>query len=101
MSDMERNKGVLTPCSKEEVLSRYPDCDLNDLDYDTHGAYMRLKDSFFRVQWEVRADSGGGFCDVGQHPNGFIQFHTYHYNGGGSLEEVLEYSLTAVTIENK
>lgn len=102
MSDMERNKGVLVPCTKEEILAKYPECDFDDLQYDTNYEYTKIKGHFFRLHWEVQGDTASeGFCDLHQDGRGLIHFHSYHYNGAGSLEELLEYNMSAVTLDNE
>ena len=91
MSDMERNKGTLYPATMEEIKAKYPEASLDDLRWDTDDEYIDVGGSLFRVDWDVKRDCDvPEFSDVTKTPDGTIYFHTWHYNGGGSLEEVLE-----------
>ncbi len=89
MSEMERNKGIL----------RYMSVDTENFtedDFDTYrdNGFMVLSNEIYQVEWEVKSDTDCyEFSEVEANPDGTIYFHTMHYNGGGSLEEVLEKKL--------
>lgn len=89
MSTVERNKGMLKEVAVREIIDQ--GLDLNNL-YDT--GYMRLKDKYYKVEYEVEGEEDCSyFAEVTKCPystEDVYYFHTLHYNGGGSLEEVLE-----------
>lgn len=93
MSQMERNKGTLkyVPVDTE---------DFTEEDFDTYreNGFMVIDDEIWEITYEVKRDSECyGFTDIECNPDGTYSFHTYHYNGGGSLEEVLERGLRKLT----
>lgn len=92
MSTVERNKGTLREVSASQLLNL--DLDLNDL-YDTN--YMRLNDKYYSVEYEVESEEDCSyFVELEKCPystSDTYHFHTLHYNGGGSLEEILEDSI--------
>ena len=107
MSEMERNKGWLTKVadSAEEFCKR--DMHMGDLppaykDWEeffreevsgSDSGYMILKGAVYEVYYEVEADTTSySFSDLVVRDN-VIHFHTMHYNGGGSLEDVIEAKL--------
>lgn len=97
MSDMERNKGKLFPCEIGDIESKFPDADFDDFDdleYDTNDEFICINTSLFRVEWEVKKDSEvPEFAEVNTNEDGSINFHTYHYNGGGHWTEIVESGL--------
>jgi hypothetical protein len=53
----------------------------------------------YSVEWEIkRGTSCPEFADVKVNEDGSIDFHTYHYNGGGHWSEIVEDELNK---ENK
>ena len=95
MSEVERNKGRLVPVTEEEVLKAFPDLlDCDDLAFDTGYNVFRIRGQFYWVEWEVKRETDTpSFADVSTNEDGSIDFHTMHYNGGGSVDEVIERSL--------
>lgn len=86
MSEMERNKGVLIP---EHIDTE----DYAEDDFDTlqENGFMVIDGEVYSVKYEVEDEQDCyGFADVTVKDDGTVEFHTYHYNGGGSLEEVIE-----------
>ncbi len=107
MSETERNKGTLTPVDpeivKRKAIERYGDVfddvesQISELMCDSD--FMKINGVYYRCEYEVEAETDGcDFADVKMDGNK-IHFHTMHYNGGGSLEEVLEAALKSK--ENK
>lgn len=109
MSNMERNKGVLTPVpfTEEDALKLieaageklFDDYDnamqqvLDDLGWYTQ-ELVKVGKRIYKVVWEVEGDTDyPDFADVERLPNGDISFHTYHYNGGAHWTEVVEGAL--------
>lgn len=95
MSDYERNKGKLEKVSAEAIKNEFPDVDFDDLPWTTDGKYEKVGEGFYRVYWEVNgATDVPKFAEVSESPDGrFIDFHTYHYNGGAHWTEVVEDAL--------
>lgn len=89
MSEMERNKGKLIPTGVDTEH-------FTDDDWDTYyeNGFITVHGEIYEVEWEVRRDSDGvEFADVEVNRDGTIDFHTYHYNGSASLDEVIEGAL--------
>ena len=88
MSSLERNKGRLVPVTDNPTLG-FADFDtLYDL------GMFRINNKEYKVEWEVKADEECFyFADVKENPDGSIDFHTLHYNGGGYWTEVIEEAL--------
>lgn len=103
MSELERNKGKLYPVSydlvKEKAFSKYgymfgDDVDVLIDEFCFESNYMKIGDQFYRCEFEVEYETDiDDLCDVDRNIDGTIEFHTIHYNGGGSLEEVIESGL--------
>lgn len=89
MSTVERNKGKLIPTNVDtEFFSE------DDFDSYTENGYMVIDGEIYEVEWEVEGEYDCSyFADVVVNADGSINFHTLHYNGGGSLEEVIESQL--------
>ena len=104
MSELERNKGVATPVSyeivKEEAIKRYGgvfddlETCIGELMCDAD--FMKLNGQYYTCRLIVDSDKDLDLCDVSLNEDGSVEFHTIHYNGGGSLEEVLESSLKSL-----
>jgi hypothetical protein len=97
---MERNKGKLIPVAesceeycknigiatpepyssfREYILEEYWDKDI-----------VVLGEKVYKVEWEVKGETECfDFADVNELGDGSIEFHTMHYNGGGSFEEAV------------
>lgn len=91
MSDVERNKGVLTPISLETVLTMWPEFDAEDSLETTDGNIVVLKGSLYWVHFEVKCEIDCMyFCELNHKLDGSIHFHTLHYNGGAYWLEVIE-----------
>lgn len=93
MSSLERNKGSLVEIGKVEDFQHSMDED--DLyDYLEDKGMLQIGDKIYTVAWEVKSDYDScDFCDITEDDLGVIHFHSVHYNGGASLEEVLEEEL--------
>lgn len=92
MSTVERNKGVLREVTIHQIREEFPSADLSDLEWGTNGKYVRIKDKYFRVFWEVQSESDCSyFCNVVKDDiDDSIHFHTLHYNGAAHWTELLE-----------
>ena len=89
MSDYERNKGKLLPI---DVDTEH----FTDEEFDTYreNGFIVIDNEIYKVVWEVQCFMDYvEFADVVQTEGGTIHFHTLHYNGGASLEEVIEDAL--------
>lgn len=88
MSEMERNKGKLYPINVDTE-------NFTEEDFDSYRekGFMVLNGEIFKVGYEVKSEKGM-MCFSEVVDDGInITFHTIHYNGGGSLEEVLQQEL--------
>lgn len=89
MSDYERNKGKLIPLGVD--TENFSD---EDFEAYTENGFAVIDGEVYEVQWEVeRANDVPEFADVNVNADGSIDFHTYHYNGGGHWTEVIEEAL--------
>lgn len=89
MSSMERNKGKLIPVNIDTE-------DYTEEDFDTlaeNNMYV-IGGEVYKVEWEVEAETDTlDFADVYVYPDGRIDFHTLHYNGGAHWTEIIEEKL--------
>lgn len=92
MSTVERNKGILTEVTIQQIKEDFPSADLYDLEWDTNGKYVRIRDKYFRVFWEVQGERDCNyFCEVARDEiDDSIHFHILHYNGAAHWTELLE-----------
>ncbi len=92
MSTVERNKGRLKEVCVTQIIEEFKGADLDDLEWYTDGKYVRIKEKYFEVYWEVKGEEDCSyFCEVEEdNRDGSIHFHTLHYNGGGHWTELLE-----------
>ena len=89
MSDYERNKGKLIPVGVD--TEHFTD---EDFEAYVENGFAFIDGEVYEVQWEVeRANDVPEFADVHVNEDGSIDFHTYHYNGGGHWTEVIEDAL--------
>lgn len=103
MSRMELNKGKLTPvyATPEELAENnvhgdswkeYYDSPL--IHFEDHAeeyGFCRIDGKYYKIDWEVDGgDIEDGFADINVNEDGSIDFHTYHYNGGGHWTEIVE-----------
>ena len=90
MSEVERNKGKLIPTGIDTEL-------FNEEDFDNlfENGFVEINGEIYEVQWEVKRDTDtlDYFAEVTENPDGSIDFHTMHYNGGGHWTEVVEWAL--------
>lgn len=90
MSDYERNKGRLKYAGVDTE-------NFTDEDFETYqdNGFAIIDGEVFEVEWEVRRDTDGmpEFAEVKEDEDGWISFHTYHYNGGAHWTEVVEGAL--------
>lgn len=90
MSSLERNKGKMTPTGVKTAGMSWEE--LDEI-YDS-GDKIIVNGEVYSVEWEVYSETDDmSFSDVVKNEDGTITFHTIHYNGGGSLSEVIEQSL--------
>lgn len=90
MSSMERNKGVLKPVSVNTE-------NFTGEDFETYreNGFFVINGEIYRSLYEVKRETDHhGFSEVEIDESGNIHFHTLHYNGGGSLEEVIEMEIS-------
>lgn len=86
MSEMERNRGLLVP-----LIGRISQSVQDDP--SEHGL-IEINGTLYKPLFEVeRETEANGFAFVRKGDNNIIVFHTLHYNGGASLEEVIESAL--------
>jgi len=75
MSAYERNKGTLIPTGID--TEHYTDDNFDDLYSE---GFIVVDGEVYEVEWEIQED-------------GSISFHSLHYNGGCSLEDMIEDAL--------
>ena len=86
MSTVERNKGKLIPVDPENVV----DSSDEDLYDDFRYNHIKIGDKWFKIEKTIATDYDSDyFCDIVDNKDGTFDFHSMHYNGGGSLSEVL------------
>lgn len=106
MSSMEFNMGKLIPIEmNEKIAKKFLKKKGITTISNGYTVFEHLRDEFwdelieinskwYRVEFKV---NGAGDCSglelATTQPDGSIEFMTYHYNGGGSMEEVIESSL--------
>lgn len=89
MSDYERNKGKLIPIHIDTEH-------FTDEEWETYeeNGFAVIDGEIYEVQWEVKQENDvPEFAQVSKNPDGTIDFHTYHYNGGAHWTEVVENAL--------
>lgn len=98
MSAYERNKGKLEKVFAEVITKSYPDIDFEDLLWTTNEEFVEIGAEFYKVYWEVRGETDTPeFAEVFATEDGrFLNFHTYHYNGGAHWSDVVEDRLKAI-----
>lgn len=88
MSTIERSKGRLIPVTDNPTLC------FADFDTLYDMGMFRLNGKEYKVEWEVHSEKDCSyFADVKENPDGSIDFHTLHYNGGAYWTEVIEDAL--------
>lgn len=95
MSDYERNKGRL----------KYAGIDtenFTDEDFETYqeNGFTVIEGEIYEIEWEVCRDTDTfpEFAEVKEGEDGWISFHTYHYNGSAHWTEVVGGELTKLNI---
>lgn len=106
MSDMEYNKGRLIPtnltyddiivkagCNPEDIPSYYTKEEwCYDLCHNLNNVI--LKGVVYEVLWKVKAgELEDNLLNLTKHSDGSIDFATYHYNGCGGWESIVEAEL--------
>lgn len=90
MSELERNRGNLYCVGPASDVQGDMDC-YEFSDYLEEKGMLKIGDNIYTIVWYVESDTDCSFfAEVTPDDDGTITFHTMHYNGGGSLEEVLE-----------
>lgn len=89
MSTVERNKGTLVKVGTVKDIQ-------GDMDTDTFyefmelKGYLKIKGKIYSVDFDVESERDCDyFAEVREIGEGVFSFHTLHYNGSASLEEVL------------
>ena len=89
MSYNERNKGILIPTNVD--TEHFTD---EDFECFQEEGFMVIDSEIYSVEWEIkRGEPCEEFAKVNVLDDGRIKFHTQHYNGCGSLEDVIENAL--------
>lgn len=86
MSTVERNKGKLIPIDPSKVIDNWDDEGYDDF----HAEHTVINGVWYKIEKSMKTDYDADyFCDIVDNKDGTFSFHTMHYNGGGSLGEVL------------
>lgn len=109
MSQMEWNKGVLTPITID--INAYA-CSVIDYIEFLHSGYDQVLDmlldrpevysvhfidnKYYKVSFEVEGEEYYDPTRIAVSDDGAISFLTYHYNGGGHWTEVIEHELEKI-----
>lgn len=88
MSEMEHNKGRLIPT--EIDTEGFDD---EDFEMYCENGFAIIDGEIYEVEWDIRRGELYGFQRAFKHPDGVIDFETYHYNGGGHWTECVEAAL--------
>lgn len=88
MSSYERNKGTLTPVDVD--TEHFTD---EDFECFREEGFMLIGGEIYSVEYDIQRQEAEGFAHVNVLDDGRITFFTCHYNGGASLEEVIEEEL--------
>ena len=88
MSDMEHNKGKLTPANIDTELS-----DEEAFEEYSENGFVVIEGEIYSVEWEIQRGELFDFADVVANADGSISFNTWHYNGGAHWTEVVEEAL--------
>ena len=106
MSTVERNKGIMIlitdnpehyarHLSKQPLSSRHESFVEQLQDSDEGSKYFVINGKLYKAKFTVESeDDICGFVETSVSDEGDITFHTMHYNGGGSLQDVIEGSLS-------
>jgi len=90
MSTVERNKGSLVEIGTVEEFRGDMD-EYQFYDFMETRGLLAVGGKLYSVVWEVESEEDSNyFVDVRKDALGVYHFHTLHYNGAASLEEVLE-----------
>lgn len=89
MSETEINKGRLIPHPSQSDLTQE---EIDEL-LDSGDEWMMVNDVLYHVKYEIERQTEPYFSQTSRNGDGSISFFTMHYNGGGSLQEVIEESL--------
>lgn len=87
MSETEINKGLLVPHPSQSDLTE------EEIDNLLDNGCMMINDILYSVEFEIEHQTDPFFSHTTRNGDGSINFFTMHYNGGGSLQEVIEESL--------
>lgn len=106
MSEMELNKGKLIPFNlTEDIAEQLVRATGDDLEYDNYLKQVendyswydedlcRIKGKWYKAEFEIRRGELDYIAEAKENEDGSIDFHTYHYNGGGHWTEVVEEAL--------
>ncbi len=102
MSTVERNKGTLELIAiGSNAITSYE----KRVEADTEDQYLYLSNQLklYKIIYEIESEQDcSHFSEIvgDVHGTRELDFHTLHYNGGGSLQEVLEAEITRM-IEGK
>ena len=98
MSSLERNKGTLVYIG-EKIFTK--PSKLTEDEYEQwviENSFMTIGEKLYKVTYEVQSEEEDLYFQYVSLSGKRIHFHTIHYNGDSSLEEVLT---SAIEIEKK
>ena len=98
MSSLERNKGTLVYIG-EKIFTK--PSKLTEDEYEQwviENSFMVIGEKLYKVTYEIQAEKEDLYFQYVSLSGKRIHFHTIHYNGDSSLEEVLT---SAIEIEKK
>ena len=98
MSSLERNKGTLVYIG-EKIFTK--PSKLTEDEYEQwviENSFMTIGEKLYKVTYEVQSEEEDLYFQHVLLSGKRIHFHTIHYNGDSSLEEVLT---SAIEIEKK
>lgn len=86
MSTVERNKGKLIPIDQSKVI----DNEESPSYFDFRWNHIKIHGVWYKIEKSIETDYDCDyFCEIHDNNDGTFNFHSMHYNGGGSLSEVL------------
>ena len=106
MSDYERNTGKLYPKTEQEVkeslenIEGFDDYDnLEEAAMELHyyvedvEQYLLLNGNWYLLVDHKQPNPYVSYCDITEHED-FIEFSSYHYNGGAHFTELIEEAIS-------
>lgn len=94
MSELERNRGSLCYIGDADEIIPENLEEWEVYDFLEERGLMVIAGKVYTIAYNVKSERDCNyFAEISVDENDIIYFHTMHYNGGGSLEEVLECEL--------